>query len=201
MSLLIPRLEYGEFTLVGDTHTTTTIDGIADTSRVAIGMYVSGSGVQANTTVTAKTANSVTLSLATISTLSDIDINFYKRYDFDYPTSNDSEEGFDPKEKIDTSLSGENQVLLSYVEATRNVTIGFATSTQKETLRSDFYLKWAVKGNSFRYYPDKDESTYYDYELKSYNLKPKRQIKKHPSFLFELNFTFSRTVTDLEMEY
>jgi hypothetical protein len=67
-------------TLDGDTHTTTTIDGLPSLAGVAVGDIVTGSGVPTSpaTTVVAlsDSAHTVTLSAATTSTLSATPITF-----------------------------------------------------------------------------------------------------------------------------
>lgn len=50
------------------THTTTTVDTIADTSGLHVGMTVTGSGIPANTTITAVAAGSITISAAATAT-------------------------------------------------------------------------------------------------------------------------------------
>jgi len=57
------------FTITGNTHTSTLVDNIA-TTNLSIGMTVSGSGVQSNTTIVAIPTNtSITLSLPTTTTV------------------------------------------------------------------------------------------------------------------------------------
>lgn len=62
--------------LTGNTHTTNVFDGLASTAGVFAGMTVSGSGVQANTTVTGVGSNSITLSQATTSSLTGVSLTF-----------------------------------------------------------------------------------------------------------------------------
>lgn len=50
------------------THTSTTVDTIADTSGLHVGMTVTGSGIPANTTITVVAANSITISAAATAT-------------------------------------------------------------------------------------------------------------------------------------
>lgn len=63
--------------LTADTHSNTTIDGMTTTSGLFVGMYVSGSGVAANTTISSINSNtSITISAATTSSLSATTITF-----------------------------------------------------------------------------------------------------------------------------
>jgi len=65
-------------TTTGNTHTTTTIDGMTTTAGVLVGMYVSGTGIPTGTTVTSIVANtSVVLSQAATTTASAVSIQFY----------------------------------------------------------------------------------------------------------------------------
>ena len=60
-------------TIVGDTHTTTTIDSIPDTSTVNVGMTITGAGIPAGTTVaTIVSATSITISQAATATTADV---------------------------------------------------------------------------------------------------------------------------------
>lgn len=64
---------YNPFSLVttGNTHTSTTLDGLANTTGVAVGMLVTGTGIPTNTFVTAiNSGTSVTLSQAATGTAS-----------------------------------------------------------------------------------------------------------------------------------
>ncbi len=191
---LIPRIEWNEISIVGDTHTTTTVDGIADTSDIKVGMIVTGSGIQAGTTVISKAANSMVLSLAATSTLSDITLTLFERFDFEFPPELDSEEKRTPKNTVKESLAGLIQVQTNYVEVTRDLKFGMLLHTDKDTLMMDFYDDYAVYGNSFRYFYDKNDSGYVTYELEKYPLTTPRRAKKHPYFLYDMAFTFRRVL-------
>lgn len=59
----------------GNTHTTTTIDGIPSTANMAVGMPISGSGIQAGTTIASiVSGSSITLSLATTTSANNVAI-------------------------------------------------------------------------------------------------------------------------------
>lgn len=55
-------------TLTGDTHSSTTIDDISSTAGLSVGMYVSGSGIPANTTISSITSNVAIVISASAST-------------------------------------------------------------------------------------------------------------------------------------
>jgi len=67
-------------TISADTHTNTTIDDIADTSRIGVDFVVTGSGVAASTVVTVVAANSVTVNNATSTSVGDTPITFTAAY-------------------------------------------------------------------------------------------------------------------------
>ncbi len=121
-------------------------------------------------------------------------IGFWNRYDFEYPPTKDSDNQIDPQEKVTTSLSGIRQVQIDYMEEKRDLEFGFISSTDHLLLREDFYIPWAVYGNEFRYYPDGADDNYEVYELSDFKFSPKRQVKKHPSFLYGLALKLRRVL-------
>lgn len=61
-------------TLTGNTHTTTTIDGLSKVSGLMVGQVVSGSGVVDGSTIASIGVSSIVLSLATTSTLTGVSL-------------------------------------------------------------------------------------------------------------------------------
>lgn len=223
VNLLIPKIEWNFLEKTGDTHTSTTIDDIASTTDIIVGMYVTGYGIPSGTTVVSKDASSVVISAATTRTAGDTALTFFQRFNFTYPPSSDTDTQLVPQAKTTVSLSGINQVQVDFIEERRDVVFGFITNAQYLILREDFYIPWAVYGYSFRYYPDQDDdgsdtlvtedgdtittedgdsivtdtdgSTTYDvFQLSDLKLSRKRQVKKHPSFLYELGFKMRRVL-------
>ncbi len=73
------------FNLTGDTHTSTLIDNITSTANLSVGMLVTGSGITAGSTIVSITTHSITISIATSSTLVGTTITFdQKLHDSDY---------------------------------------------------------------------------------------------------------------------
>lgn len=68
----------GTFTLntTGNTHSNTTLDGLASTAGITLGMTVSGPGIPSGTYITAIAGSSVTLSQAAIATGTGVAVNF-----------------------------------------------------------------------------------------------------------------------------
>lgn len=195
MSLYIPRLEWNDQTVNATRNSgTPTLSGISSTAAINVGMIASGTGIPSDATVISKTVNSVTLSgNATSSGTSAV--TFYERIDFQFPPSEDTEEEYRPKQTVTESLSGLTQFVTDYLEAFRTVQLDFLSLTVADKLQNNFYL-YAYRGGAFRWFPDKDVlplvST--SYELGRFDFKRIRQVKKHPSFLYQVQFTFRRVV-------
>jgi hypothetical protein len=68
------------FDLVGTTHTTTTIDGITTTSNLEIGMFVTGTGIPANTTISSIPDNT-SIIISNSATSSNVGITLSFTYD------------------------------------------------------------------------------------------------------------------------
>jgi len=79
-SLSSNGLIVGSQDLTGNINGTTTISGLADTTKLNVGMQVTGEGIPVGSLITAISANSVTISAAATSTLSGTDLNFANAY-------------------------------------------------------------------------------------------------------------------------
>lgn len=193
MSLFIPRLEWNDQTVTGTRSSGNPIlSSISSTAAINVGMIAIGTGIPTGATVISKTVNSVTLSEnATSSGTSGV--TFFERLDFDFPPVSDSEEQWKPKQTVTESLSGLQQTVTDYLEAIRDVRLNFVTTTLADKLKTNFYL-YAYLGNTFRYYPDKDEAEVFTYELENKNFSRVRTVKKHPNFLYEVALKFRRVV-------
>lgn len=77
-SIAVPGANITPLVTTGDTHSSTTLDNLASTANVFVGMTVSGTGIPAGTTVTAiGGGTSVTLSQAATATASGIAVTFH----------------------------------------------------------------------------------------------------------------------------
>jgi hypothetical protein len=193
MANYIPRLEWNPRSVTATrTASDPVLASIASTTEINVGMIASGTGIPSGAEVISKTVNSVTLSAnATLSGTSVI--NFVERLDFDFPPSKDSEEEYKPKQTITESLSGLQQTVTNFLEATRKITVDFLTTAKADKLKTNFYI-YVYKGNTFTYYPDKDEAPSFTYELDKRDFARIRQVKKHPLFLYQLQMSFRRVV-------
>lgn len=167
---------------------------MASTAKISAGMVASGTGIPSGAVVISKTATSVTLSENATSSGTSV-ISFVERIDFQYPPSGDTEEEFRPKQTVTESLSGLTQYVTDYLEAFRTVTLGFLSKTVADKLKDNFYV-YAYKGGTFRWYEDKDVVPLVSqtYELGKFEFSRDRQVKKHPAFLYQVQFTFRRVV-------
>lgn len=197
VNLYIPRLEWNEITgLTGDTtNNNDTIVGISSTAALRVGMIATGVGIPAGTRIVSKTLTSVQLSQNATATGSAIALTFFERYDFQYPPTKDSEEELKPQQKKTAALSGVEQIQTDFIEAIRSLGFGFVSSADADTLQNIFFIPWACLGYSFKYYPDKDDTVVQTYTLEKNEFKRVRQVKKHPLFLYQLNFAFRRVVS------
>lgn len=64
----------------GNTHTNTTVDGLASTAGILVGMNVSGAGIQVGATVSSITGSSIVISLAATATASGVSLTFGYSY-------------------------------------------------------------------------------------------------------------------------
>ncbi len=192
---LIPKLEWNPLAKTGDTTISDpNVSDIASTTDIVVGMYVSGTGIPADTTVLSKGANSIVLSNNATATNGYVALSFIQKFEFEFPPTKDTDNQIDPSEKITTSLSGARQVQVDYLEEKRDLEFGFLTSAEHLSLRANFYISWAVYGYEFKYFPDKADSSYETYELSDFKFSPKRQVKKHPSFLYGLALKMRRVL-------
>lgn len=77
-SIATPRNNTAPLATTGDTHSNTTLDNLASTANVRVGMVVSGTGIPSGTLVSAiGSATSITLSQAATATASGVAITFH----------------------------------------------------------------------------------------------------------------------------
>lgn len=194
LALLIPRVEWGDQVMNGTLHSNTTVDGIASTATLENGMGVTGTNIPSGTTIIVVDANTVTLSQAATGSLNQ-ELTFFSLFEFTYPPSSD-DEGQQNANIVDSkSLSGEKQRQLNYMEEVRKLTVDFIAAADRATLKTSFYQNWAVFGNTFRWFSDKTDLLTYDtYDMNKAAFPDNRQVKKFPSFLYQIMFEFRKTL-------
>lgn len=189
----IPRIEYKNITFTGDTHSNTTIDDIASTTGIEVGMTLEGSGIVTGTTITVVNANSITISTAATSTVNNNPLEAYHLVSFTYPPEIDDGEQLDAKERRSVSISGLTQVSIDHTEYQRSVKYKFITPTQLTTLKT-FFNNHGKLGELFRYYESQEVDSYVSYELLDFGFKSKRLLYKAgvTGFLHDVAMKFRR---------
>jgi len=191
--LNIPAVEWDKKTTDGTSSIgSNVISGVTDTSEVVTGMVIVSSAFPFNTRVTTKNSNSITLSANATAVNSSFD--FYSRYEFEYPPTKDEGEQIKANQTRIKSLSGLLQTVTNHLEASRALSFSFINKTDRDLLRDTFYLGWAIYGKDFRYFEDKAINTAITYQNNNSDYKQKREVKKHPDYLYQLDFNFRRVV-------
>ena len=193
MNDLIPRLEWNEQSVTATRISgNPTLSSISSTAGINVGMIASGTGIPTDAVVISKTVSSVTLNVnASLSGTSVI--IFVERLDFQYPPKIDSEEELKPSQTVTTSLSGINQYQTNYLEGVRDLEFDLVQQTDADKLKDNFYI-YAYKGNSFKYYEDKDVISYKTVELDQKSFSRKRRTSRGSSFFYSIKLSLRRVV-------
>lgn len=116
-------------------------------------------------------------------------------------------QGFGEREQLDVSenvlvsLSGQRQVQMNFVEATKKAKFMGLSEAKVDSLKS-FFLTHACYGKTFRYYENKDGSDYTTYELAELKFLPKRTgIAGENVFTYELPVKLRRVEDDTLVDY
>ena len=194
MGHAIPKIHYSIVSTTGNTtNLNVTVSAIPDTSQIAVGMFVTGTGIPAGVTVASKTASSVDLSLAATATASTISLEFFKKIEFEFPPVEKGSEKLFPQERRSLSLSGISQVSIDHIEGVRALVFSFLSNTLYLQLKA-FYDESAVYGISFRYFDDKTLTDYLSYELKNFDWDAKKIAPKGTSYVWAVPLQFRRVV-------
>jgi hypothetical protein len=108
-----------------------------------------------------------------------------------YPPREDEGEALQVVAKEAESISGLQQVSVSYTEATRKVKLSFLTQSEIDALRT-FFVSHGGMGKPFKWYEDKDEADYEWYALASRRFVPKKVVPKGGGFIWEVDLEFRR---------
>jgi hypothetical protein len=172
MAHAIPKIHYAIAEVTGDTtNGNAVISNVSDTDDIEVGMYIAGTGIAAGATVLSKTSSTVTMTANATATNATVDLEFYKKIEFDYPPVEKTAEKLTPQERRSVALSGVTQVSIDHIEGVRNLNFNFLSSALFTALKS-FFQTSAVYGDSFRYFDDKTLTDYVTYELKTFDWAP-----------------------------
>lgn len=189
----IPAIEWDEKNPIGDTtNGSATISSVDDTSEIEIGMVIDHANFAYNSRVVSKTVNTIVMDSNALADGTDLTLSFFRRFEFDYPASTDQGEQAVANQTTTRALSGARQTVTNYIDLDRVLTFGFISKASMEELRDEFYFAWAMLGKSFRYFNDKEIDAMVIYYNDTNKWSQKRQIKKHPDYLYQLTFNFTR---------
>ena len=193
MPNFIPRLEWNDISIIGDSVITSpTIINVVSTTSVIVGMIINHANFLGGTYVLSKTSNTVTLSTNATANGATLTFPLFQRFDFNYPSIKQAEPTYLPTEVISESISGVRQVQINNVIKEISLEFKFVTNTLKAELETKFYTTWAMYGKDFRYFESNDVGTSETYSLKNLDFKPTREIPKAGNFLYKIPFTFRR---------
>lgn len=192
--LQIPALEWDEKTITGTSSVgSPTISSVPDTTSIFQGQVIDDASFSYPTLVVSKTSNSITLNKNATANKTG-SFSFFNRFEFQYPAKRDQGEQLRANQTRTLSLSGVQQTITNYIDARRTLTFSFLTQTENTTLRDSFYTQWALLGKSFRYYNDKAINSKVVYFNNNEEYRQERIVKKHPDYLYEVDFSFRRVV-------
>lgn len=113
---------------------------------------------------------------------------------FDYPPKEDGGELYDAVEHVSTSLSGQRQVSIDYVEVTRKLKFSFLTEALKTSMET-FFSTHGYLSKTFKYFDDKLSVTYKTWELAALKFAPKKIAPKGiAGYVWEIDLTFRRVM-------
>jgi len=189
----MPALEWNEQVIAGESTTASAVlTNTGATTNILAGMVIDHPDFPYNTRVLSKTTDTITMDQVATGTTVAGSFSFFRRFEFNYPAQKDEGEQATANQSVTRALSGNKQTVTNYIELERALTFGFVTQAERDELRDDFYFDWALLGNSFRYYNDKEVDSFVEYQVDNSKYSQKRQVKKHPDYLYQLTFAFSR---------
>lgn len=179
MPFAIPRIQWKNYTLVGDrANSSALLQNLTTTVGLEAGMFVRGTGIQTGTTIVSiDSATQITMSLPATSTATGASFTFGFEILFTYPPVEKDGESVDAKERISISIAGVRQVSVDFLEGKRKLNFSFLPESLKLQVEN-FMKTWAVLGKAFRYFDDQTLSTYFDVELNTLKYTPKKIAPK-----------------------
>ena len=196
MANKFPRIEWKNFTLVGDTTISNAIlTNIPDTAGTEVAMTVTGTGIPAGTTVLSFTATTITLSAnATASNASvTFTLFFFLNYELPLSGDNDNERQLSNIKKT-VSTNGKRQNQFNFIEIVKSHDFVFIVQTILDTTRT-FMETHALKGKEFKYFESNDEAAFVTVELNPTVFLPKKLFPDDTGgFIYDFNMKTIRTL-------
>lgn len=197
MSNFNPRLEWKNFTLVGDTTISNAIlTNITDTAGTEVGMTVTGTGIPATTTVLSFTSTTITLSNNATANGTGVTFTLFFFLNYELPPEGDN---INEKQRsnIRKTVSTNGQVQHQFNFREESLSINFVLITQAilDSTRT-FMETHALKGNEFKYFESSDESAFITVTLDRFTFSPKKLFPNDSGgFVYDFNMRTRRTLT------
>lgn len=195
MAFAIPKLQFKNGATTGaTTNGSGTLDGVADTSEIEVGMFVRGTGIPTGAAVESVTTTTITLASGVLATATaaSVDLVFGFEIEFDFPPKEPKGESLETKASTSESLSGLRQVSVNNIEGNRDVIFSFL-SPALYTLVDTWLKTDGLLGNVFRYFEDKTLSSYVEYEIDSFKVTPKKLAPRgEDTYVWEVPLRFRR---------
>lgn len=190
---LIPAFEYDEQVKSATITSGSNVITLDSVTNIVSGQVIYGAGIPYNSRVVSIVGLDVEMSQnATASSTSSV--SFFKRIDFDYPAESDKGPQLSAIKNVTKSLSGVQQTVTNYLEEKRKISFNFVTKTLRDALIDDFSKTHLILGKPFRFLQDKEVNSHVIYESDSNSIPQDRTIKKHPDFLYKIDFDFRRAL-------
>lgn len=113
--------------------------------------------------------------------------------EFTYPPREDDGEQYDAQDRVSVALDGTRWTQLQYIEVKRKVKLAFLTDAQVNALRT-FYVNHAAKTLSFKWYEDKDLTSYQTYELQKNAMSFNKITSVAGGFIWEVTIDLRRVI-------
>lgn len=197
MANLFPRIEFLNFTLVGDTTISNdTLTNIPDTTGTRVGMVVTGTNIPADTTVLSFTATTITLSADATASSVGVTFTLFFLLEFDLPPEGDNiNENQKSNIRRTTSTNGQVQHQFNFREESLTINFVFITQAILDDVRT-FMETHALKGKEFKYFESKDESDFITVTLDRFVFSPKKLFPNDTGgFVYDFNMKTRRTLT------
>jgi len=147
MAFAIPRIQYKNYTVAGNTSSgSALVTALTTTTGLEVGMFVRGTGIPTGAKIlTVDSSTQVTLDMNATANGTGVSFDFGFEILFDYPPKEKYGEKLDSKERVSVAISGVQQTSVDFIEAKRELKFSFLTETIK-TKMDTFYKTWAGLG-------------------------------------------------------
>ena len=197
MANFIPKIQWKDFTLVGDTTiSNATLTNIPDTAGTEVGMVVTGTGIPADTTVLSFTATTIVMSANASASNTSVTFSLFFLLEFALPPEGDflaeRERGITRRS---VSSNGSVQHQFNYREERISPDFTLVTAAIIATMRT-FMETHALLGNDFKYFESEDEISFRTMTLDRFEFRPKRIFPNDTGdFFYDIGLRMRRTLT------